>query len=106
MFIDFFDWLCDSLSSVFEVMKRFTLFEGFTYYHFCIGLLATTILFKILKLIMLIEDEEAHYGPSQPESNGNYMPQFDGYTPRHFKTYKPRHGIYQPRHEKKKRGWF
>lgn len=104
MFIEFFDWLCNSLLSVFDVMKRFVLFEGFTYYHFCIGILATVILFKILKLIIAIEDEESSFG--QPDSNGNYMPQYDGYTPRHFKTYKPKHGIYQPLHEKKKREWF
>ena len=100
MFIEFFDWLCNSLSSIFDVMKKFTLFEGFTYYHFCVGLLAVAILFKILKLMMQIEDEEANIQPS-----GDYITQYDGYTPKHAKIYKPKHGTYEPRH-KKKRGWF
>lgn len=101
MFIEFFDWLCSSLSTVFEVMKKFTLFEGFTYYHFCIGLLAVSILFKILKLIMLIEDEESNIQP-----RGNYITTYDGYIPKHAKVYKPKHAEYSPGHAKKKRSWF
>lgn len=104
MFIEFFDWFCNSLKEVFTTMDKFILFDNFSYFNFACSLLATGIIFKLLKFIMGIEDEEAYYG--QPESNGNYMPQYDGYTPRHYKTYKPMHGPYEPRHEKKKRGWF
>jgi len=55
---------------------------------------------------MGIEDEEAYYGQLEAKSDGNYIPQFDGYAPQHYKTYKPKHGPYQPKHERKKRGWF
>lgn len=93
MFVEFFDWFCNCLTTVFDVMKRFILFDGFTYYHFCIALLAVAIIFRILKLIMLIEDEEANIQP-----RGDYITQYDGYT--------PKHAHYQPRHAKKKRSWF
>lgn len=107
MFAEFFDFLCNSLLTVFDTMKKFELFEGFTYYNFCIGLFCIPIFIKLIHFIMGIEDEEPYYRdiPSQPQ-NGNYIPQFDGYAPQHYKTYKPKHGPYVPRHERKKRGWF
>ena len=94
MFIEFFDWFCNCLASVFDTMKKFVLFENFTYYHFFIGLLAVAIIFRILKLIMLIEDEESNIQP-----RGDYIIQYDGYIPKHAKVYKPKHA-------RKKRGWF
>lgn len=114
MFVEFFDWLCNSLTSVFDVMKRFVLFEGFTYYHFCIGILVFAILYKILKFILGIEDEEPSFG--QPQPNGNYKPQYDSnswnkYNNRpitYYSWYKPKHRAlyrseYEPRHETKGR---
>ena len=107
MFLEFFDWFCKALTTVYETMDKFILFNNFSYFDFSIALLAMTIIIKLLSFIMAIEDEEPYYRdiPSQPQ-NGNYMPQYDGYTPRHFKTYKPKHGPYEPRHERKKRSWF
>lgn len=104
MFVEFFDFFCQALNSVFEVMKKFILFENFSYFNFCIGLFAIPIFIKIFNFIMQIEDDESYYNQSTYTSN--YTPQYDGYTPRHYKTYKPRHSTYEPRHERKKRSWF
>lgn len=109
MFVEFFDWLCSSLSTVFDVMKRFILFDGFTYYHFCIALLVVAILFRILKLIMLIEDEEGNIQPSASNISAQYdsnawnkynnrpIVKYSWYKPRHRSPYRsdyiPKHTI-------------
>ena len=69
MFIDFFDWFCNSLVVVFETMDKFILFNNFSFFDFSCALLATGIIFKILKLIMLIEDEEVHYNYTSKYTN-------------------------------------
>lgn len=110
MFIEFFDWFCNCLTSVFDTMKKFVLFDNFTYYHFCIALLGVAIIFRILKLIMLIEDEEPTF---EYVSSSRYISQYDterwnsynnkpivfgsNYKPRHatsrhIYTYIPKHG--------------
>lgn len=101
MFIEFFDWFCNSLKEVFVTMDKFILFDNFSFFDFSCAVLATSIIFRILKLIMLIEDEEANIQP-----RGNYITQYDGYTPRHAQGYKPKHAQYQPKHAKKKWSWF
>ena len=91
MFIEFFDWFCSSLKSVFITMDKFILFDNFSYFDFAVGLLATGIIFRILKLIMLIEDEEAYYG--QPDSSG-YIKRYDEYIGKH-----ERYNGYRGKHE-------
>lgn len=58
MFLEFFNWFCNCLSSIFNTMKEFELFTGFTYYNLFIALLAIPIFIKIFNFIMGIEDEE------------------------------------------------
>ena len=85
MFLEFFDWFCKCLGSVFEVMKKFVLFEGFSYWNLCLALMAIPIIMKLIHFIMAIEDEEVYY--DQPSSS-NYISQYDGYVPRHAKRKK------------------
>lgn len=84
MFIEFFDWFCNCLSSVIDIMKTFVLFEGFTFWNLVVALMAIPIIFKFIHFIMAIEDEEVHF--EQPITS-NYIRQYD-------------------RHKSKKRGWF
>lgn len=117
MFVEFFDWFCNSLSSVFELMKKFVLFEGFTYYNFCVALLAVPIIIKLLYFIMGIEDEEAYFTEytSEYESAYDVEPRYkldkgpykhtflwnnNGYKPRHRASYRDE---YIPKHEPKGR---
>lgn len=72
MFLEFFDWFCNALKDVFITMDKFILFADFSFFDFSCALLATSIIFRILKLIMLIEDEEVHYGYTS-----DYMGQYD-----------------------------
>lgn len=101
MFIEVFEWICSCISSIFEVMKKFVLFDDFTFFHLLFSIMAVSIIFKIIHFIMGIEDEEANIQP-----RGNYITQYDGYVPKHAKEYVPRHAQYSPRHEKKKWRWF
>ena len=77
MFLEFFDWFCNSLASVFDVMKKFVLFDGFNYYNFVIALFAIPIIIKLIKFIMAIEDEEVYY-----KYTSNYEKAYDS-TPKH-----------------------
>lgn len=96
MFIEFFNWFCNSLKEVFTTMDKFILFDNFSFFDFSCGLLATSIIFKLLKLIMLIEDEEVHYSYTS-----NYMDQYDvNYKPKHRASYRYE---YIPKHEPKGR---
>ena len=61
MFVEFYEFICNSLEKVFDVMKQFVLFEGFSYYNFCIALFAIPIFIKLFHFIMNIEDEEVNY---------------------------------------------
>ena len=85
MFVDFFDWFCESLKQVFITMDKFILFNNFSYFDFACAILATGIIFKILKFIIAIEDEEPNF-----IYTSNYISQYDnkGYIPRH--AYKKR----------------
>lgn len=74
MFIEVFDWLCNSLKGVFNTMDKFILFDNFSFFDFSCAVLATSIIFRILKLIMLIEDEEPHFSYT---SASNYISQHD-----------------------------
>ena len=110
MFLEFFDWLCNSLSNIFDVMKRFVLFEGFNYYNFCIALFAIPILIKLIHFIMQIEDEEIYYGTPFGEyekpydyvnnSRWKFLWNNSGYKPRHRSSYRYE---YIPKHEEKGR---
>ena len=79
MFAEFFNFICDCLGNVFEVMKKFILFDGFNYYNFCISIFAIPIFIKLIHFIMMIEDEEIHYNYTY-----NYSTQYD-YQPKHAK---------------------
>ena len=72
MFIEFFDWFCNSLKEVFITMDKFILFDNFSFFDFSCSIFAVSIIFRILKLIMLIEDEEAHFSYTS-----DYTPQYD-----------------------------
>lgn len=112
MFLDFFDWFCSCLTSVFEVMKKFVLFGDFTFYHLAIALLAIPIIFKIIHFIMGIEDEEPQFEYlnssrtiSQYDSNSwnrynNKSITFGNYKPKHRASYRFE---YVPKHEYKGR---
>lgn len=113
MFVEFFDWFCNSLKVAFSTMDKFILFDNFSYFDFACAILATGIIFRIFKLIFAIEDEEAYYG--QPSFN-NIKPQYDTsdwnkYNNRPivaYSWYKPKHRAsyrsdYEPKHEIKGR---
>lgn len=74
MFLEFFDWFCSCVSSVFDLMKKFTLFDGFTYFDLIVSLLAIPIIFKLFHFIMSIEDEESSFVTTPSD---NYISQYD-----------------------------
>ena len=107
MFVEFFDWFCAALKSVFETMDKFILFDNFSYFDFAVALLATGIIFRILRLIMFIEDEEGNIQPGvskmKPQYDSNEWNKYNN-KPIYWSNYKGRHvsmhrSEYIPRHE-------
>ena len=92
MFLEFFDWFCNSLKDVFTTMVKFILFDNFSYFDFACSILATGIIFKLLKFIMGIEDEEPYY--SQPDSE-RYLKRYDEYIGKHerYTGYRCKHEL-------------
>ena len=90
MFVEVFDFLCKCLGDIFEVMKRFILFDNFTFYHFCIALMAIPIIIKLFHFIMGIEDEEANFS-----SEGEYIRRYDEYIGKHerYTGYRGKHEL-------------
>lgn len=112
MFREFFDWFCNSLKEVFITMDKFILFDNFSYFDFAVGLLATGIIFRILKLIMLIEDEEPNIQPTistiKPQYDSNEWNKYNN-KPIYWSNYKGKHTAnyrveYIPKHEYADRG--
>ena len=103
MFLEFFDFFCNCINQVFEVMKQFTLFRGFNFYHFAIFLMAIPIIFKLISLIFGIEDEEMYFGSNSQiyTSSDAYLDAYDknykGYIAKHA-YHTPKHGPYIPKH--------
>mgnify|MGYP003293065423 CR=1 FL=1 len=100
MFLEFFDWFLKCFTAIFDTMKKFTLFNGFSYFNLVVALFAIPIIFKLIKFIMMIEDEEVYY-----QYTNKYTSAYD-YIPKHHNTYQPKHAQYEPRHAKRKKGWF
>lgn len=92
MFVEFFDWFCNSLKLIFETMDKFILFDNFSYFDFSIAVLASYILIKLVKFIMCIEDEEPYYG--QPDSE-HYTKRYDEYIGKHehYTGYRGKHEL-------------
>ena len=112
MFIEFFDWFCSCLETIFNTMKKFVLFDDFTFYHLCMGLLAIPILIKIIQFIMGIEDEEGNIQPGtakiKPQYDSNGWNKYNNKPIVAYSWYKPRHRAqyrdeYIPRHTMKGR---
>lgn len=84
MFLDFFDFFCNCIVQVFETMKKFVLFDNFSYFNLLIALLAIPIILRLIKFIMGIEDEEMYY-----QTTETYTPSYDHpKTPKISKSYK------------------
>lgn len=112
MFVEFFEWFCSCLKTIFDVMNKFVLFEGFSFYNLAIALLAFPIILKIIHFIMGIEDEEANVQPSpvkiKPQYDANAWNKYNNKPIVAYSWYKPRHRAsyrfeYVPRHEYKGR---
>lgn len=74
MFLEFFDWFCSCISSIFDLMKKFTLFDGFSYFDLVVSLLAISIIFKLFNFITDIQYLD---GSSEQNSTMNYTSQYD-----------------------------
>ena len=82
MFYDYFSWFCKRVVDIFNQMKCFELFSGFTFYNFVIFLIAIPMFIKILHLVMAIEDTDIY---SNDSYTSNYDSQYDS-------NYHPKHG--------------